>query len=118
MYCVPGVIPAVKRTEAGMRDGELWDEVELAGLSRGSRKSSPRQHLTQELKSAREEAVQITGQRAFQEDDSMSKGPEAAGCLACLRNSKEASAAGVIKGQRRRENQKGDCKLHDCCHLV
>lgn len=35
MYCVPGVIPAVERTEAGMGDGERWDEVELAGLSRG-----------------------------------------------------------------------------------
>lgn len=55
---MPGVIPAVERTKAGMRDGERWDEVELAGLSRGSWKSSPRQHLTQELK-AREGAVQI-----------------------------------------------------------
>lgn len=101
-YVVPGVIPAIERTEAGMREGGPWDEAELAGLSRGSRKSSPRQHLTQELKSAREEAVQITGQRAFQEDDSTSKGPEAAGCLARPRDSKEASAAGVIEGQRRR----------------
>lgn len=34
--------------------------------------------------------------------NSTSKGPEAETCLACLRNSKEASAAGMIEDQRSR----------------
>lgn len=97
------LIHAMGKTKAGTRDVEVWGKVEYSTLKQR----------------VREVHTEVTFESRFEVDQggssiddwaksnpgsqkSTCKGPEAGACVACLTNSKEASAARMIKGQRSR----------------